>query len=135
VHISHLEWDDYRVEHVAQHDVEPDKVEKCAKIRCIWRTAKGAMAIASMGKRLMGVRRFQKLNRPNLLGLRAACQIQVSIAGRSAGDTAPAGGCRCPAKAAWDSCFSGKALFVVLEHIQGTVFKPREASSSPRHFT
>jgi len=54
VRISHLEWDDYRVEHVAQHDVEPDKV-KCAKIRCIWRTAKGAIAIASMGKRLMGV--------------------------------------------------------------------------------
>ena len=35
---------------------------KCAQIRCIWRTAKGAIAIASMGKRLMGVRRFQKLD-------------------------------------------------------------------------
>lgn len=24
--ISRLEWDDYRIEHIAQHDVEPDEV-------------------------------------------------------------------------------------------------------------
>ena len=24
--ISRLEWDDYRVEHIAEHDVEPDEV-------------------------------------------------------------------------------------------------------------
>ena len=26
--IGHLEWDDYRVEHIARHDVEPDEVEE-----------------------------------------------------------------------------------------------------------
>lgn len=26
--IGHLEWDHYRVEHIARHDVEPDEVEQ-----------------------------------------------------------------------------------------------------------
>jgi len=26
VYISELDWDDYRIEHIAQHDVEPDEV-------------------------------------------------------------------------------------------------------------
>ena len=26
MYISRLDWDDYRIEHIAQHDVEPDEV-------------------------------------------------------------------------------------------------------------
>ncbi|MEZ4859848.1 MAG: BrnT family toxin [Caldilineaceae bacterium] len=28
MYISKLEWDNYRIEHIARHDVEPDEVEE-----------------------------------------------------------------------------------------------------------
>ena len=69
--ISRLEWGDYRVEHVAQHDVVPDEV---------WEVCEDPLHRAHR----------EGHNRYRLYGQTA----------------------------------DGRYLFVVLEHIEGTLFKP-----------
>jgi hypothetical protein len=69
--ISKLDWDDYRIEHIAQHDVDPDEV---------WEVCEDSMHLAHR----------QGRNRYRLYGQTA----------------------------------QGRYLFVVLERLKGTVFKP-----------
>jgi len=69
--ISKLAWDDYRIDHVAQHDVEPEEV---------WEVCEDSLHLA----------RRQGRNRYRLYGQTA----------------------------------DGRYLFVVLEHVEGTIFKP-----------
>ncbi len=69
--ISKLDWDDYRIEHIAQHDVDPDEV---------WEVCEDSMHLAHR----------QGRNRYRLYGQTAR----------------------------------GRYLFVVLERLKGTVFKP-----------
>jgi len=71
MYISRLDWDDYRIEHIAQHDVEPDEV---------WEVCEDPLHLA----------RRQGHNRYRVYGQTA----------------------------------DGRYLFVVLEHIKGTVYKP-----------
>ena len=81
--IGHLEWDDYRVEHIAQHDVEPEEVEQVCQ---------DSLHLAHREGR----------NRYRLYGQTA----------------------------------DGRYLFVVLEHIQGTIFKPitaRDMTEGEKH--
>jgi hypothetical protein len=69
--ISKLDWDDYRIEHVAEHGVEPEEV---------WEVCEDSLHLA----------RRQGSNRYRLYG-----QTE-----------------------------EGRYLFVVLEHVEGTIFKP-----------
>lgn len=69
--ISRLEWDDYRIEHIAEHDVEPDEV---------WGACEDSLHLAYRE----GRKRY-----------------------RLYGQTV-----------------DGRYLFIVLEHVEGTVFKP-----------
>ena len=69
--ISRLEWDDYRIQHISEHDVEPDEV---------WDVCRDPLHMA----------RREGQNRYRLYG-----QTEV-----------------------------GRYLFVVLEHIEGSVSKP-----------
>ena len=69
--INALDWDDYRIEHIAQHDVEPDKA---------WEVCEDLLHLA----------RRQGRNRYRLYG--------------QTGD--------------------GRYLFVVLEKVDGTIYKP-----------
>ncbi len=69
--ISKLDWDDYRIEHVAEHGVEPEEV---------WEVCEDSLHLA----------RRQGRNRYRLYGQTA----------------------------------DGRYLFVVLEHVEGTIFKP-----------
>jgi len=71
MHIGHLEWDDYRVEHIALHDVEPSEVEQ-------------------------------------------VCQDPLHLAHREGRNR----------YRLYGQTASGRYLFVVLEHTQGTVYKP-----------
>jgi hypothetical protein len=71
MYINKLEWDDYRIEHIAKHDVEPYEV---------WEVCKDTSHLA----RREGKNRY-----------------------RVYGQTA-----------------EGRYLFVVLEHIQGGIYKP-----------
>ncbi len=71
MYISRLDWDDYRIEHITQHDVEPDEV---------WEVCEDPLNLA----------RRQGHNRYRVYGQTA----------------------------------DGRYLFVVLEHIKGTVYKP-----------
>lgn len=69
--ISKLEWDDYRIEHIARHGVEPDEV---------WEVCEDSLHLAHREGR----------NRYRLYGQTA----------------------------------EGRYLFIVLEQLTGTVFKP-----------
>lgn len=69
--IAKLEWDDYRVEHIADHDVEPEEV---------WEVCEDSMHLA----------RRQGRNRYRLYGQTA----------------------------------EGRYLFVVLESVEGGIYKP-----------
>lgn len=69
--ISSLDWDDYRIEHMAQHNVEPDEV---------WEVCEDSWHLAHREGR----------NRYRLYGQTA----------------------------------EGRYLFVVLEHVAGTEYKP-----------
>jgi hypothetical protein len=69
--ISKLDWDDYRIDHIAEHGVEPEEV---------WEVCEDSLHLA----------RRQGHNRYRLYGQTA----------------------------------DGRYLFVVLEHIEGTIFKP-----------
>ena len=71
MYISTLEWDDYRVEHIGQHDVEPDEV---------WEVCGDPLHLA----------RHQGRNR---------CLV-------------------------YGQTVDGRYLFVVLEHVEGTVYTP-----------
>ena len=71
MYVSRLEWDDYRVEHIARHNVEPDEV---------WEVCEDPLHLA----RRHGNNRYL-------------------VYGQTA---------------------DGRYLFVVLEHFQGTVYKP-----------
>ncbi len=71
MYVSRLEWDDYRVEHIARHNVESYEV---------WEVCEDPLHLA----------RCQGHNRYLVYGQTA----------------------------------DGRYLFVVLEHIQGTVYKP-----------
>ncbi len=71
MYISRLDWDNYRIEHIARHIVEPDEV---------WEVCEDLLHLA----------RRQGRNRYRLYGQTA----------------------------------NGRYLFVVLEHIKGTVYKP-----------
>ena len=71
MYISRLNWDDYRIEHIAKHNVEPDEV---------WEVWEDPVHLA----------RRQGRNR-------------YLVYGQAAND---------------------RYLFVVLEHIEGTVYKP-----------
>jgi len=46
--ISHLEWDDYRVEHIALHDVEPDEVEQVRHDPLHLAHREGAQSLSSL---------------------------------------------------------------------------------------
>jgi uncharacterized DUF497 family protein len=69
--ITKLAWDDYRIDHIAQHDVEPEEV---------WEVCEDSLHLA----------RRQGRNRYLLYGQTA----------------------------------EGRYLFVVLEHVEATIFKP-----------
>lgn len=69
--ISSLDWDDYRIKHIARHNVEPEEV---------WEVCEDSLHLAHREGR----------NRYRLYGQTAA----------------------------------GRYLFVVLEHLAGTVYKP-----------
>ncbi|MEK7728769.1 MAG: BrnT family toxin [candidate division KSB1 bacterium] len=69
--IAKLDWDDYRIDHIAEHEVEPEEV---------WEVCEDALHIA----------RRQGHDRYRLYGQTA----------------------------------EGRYLFVVLEHVEGTIFKP-----------
>jgi len=69
--ISKLDWDDYRIDHVAEHDVEPEEVWEVCEDASHWAHRQGR-------------------NRYRLYGQTA----------------------------------DGRYLFVVLEHVEGTIFKP-----------
>jgi len=71
MYISRLDWDNYRIEHIAQHNVEPDEV---------WEVCEDPLHLA----------RSQGHNRYCVYGQTA----------------------------------DGRYLFVVLEHIKGTIYKP-----------
>lgn len=69
--ISKLDWDDYRIEHVAEHGVEPEEVREVCEDSLHWARRQGR-------------------NRYRLYGQTA----------------------------------EGRYLFVVLEHVESTIFKP-----------
>ncbi len=71
MYVSRLEWDDYRIEHIARHNVEPYEV---------WEVCEDSLHLA----------RRQGTNRYLLYG-------QTIV---------------------------GRYLFVVLEHVQGSIYKP-----------
>jgi len=78
--INNLEWDDYRIEHIAQHQVDPDEV---------WEVCEDSWHLAHREGR----------NRYRLYGQTAA----------------------------------GRYLFVVLEHVEGAVYKPITAREMTRN--
>lgn len=69
--ITKLDWEDYRVDHIAAHGVEPDEV---------WEVCEDSLHLA----RRQGENRYR-------------------LYGQTAG---------------------GRYLFVVLEHVEGTIYKP-----------
>jgi uncharacterized DUF497 family protein len=69
--ISHLKWDDYRIAHIAEHQVSPDEV---------WEVCRDPLHLA----------RREGHSRYRLYG----------------------------------QTIDGRYLFVVLEHVEGTVYKP-----------
>jgi len=69
--IGRLDWDDYRIEHIARHDVEPNEV---------WEVCQDPLHLAHREGR----------NRYRLYG----------------------------------QTTEGRYLFIVLEHVEGTVYKP-----------
>ncbi len=71
MHISNLDWDDYRIEHVARHDVEPHEV---------WEVCEDSLHLAHREGR----------NRYRLYG----------------------------------QTIEGRYLFIVLEQVEQTVYKP-----------
>jgi uncharacterized DUF497 family protein len=71
MYINRLDWDDYRVQHIARHNVEPDEV---------WEVCEDPVHLAHREGR----------NRYRLYG----------------------------------QTVEGRYLFIVLEHIEGTVYKP-----------
>lgn len=71
MYISNLDWDDYRLEHIAQHDVEPYE---------LWEVCEDSLHLA----------RREGRNRYRLYG----------------------------------QTVEGRYLFIVLERVEGTVYKP-----------